>query len=89
MFNRTYSLEETATTFDGLVMHPELCGACYQAITGEKRARSCPRSYAALAESQYTYVVMDWKGIGNSTCRCCGSNLKGERWSVEARRKVA
>lgn len=88
MFNTHYSLEETAITFDGRLQQPVICAACYQAIAQEKRARSCPRSYAALASSDSVFIPIDWNGLGTTACRCCGSTARSERWTVEVRRRM-
>ncbi len=88
MINQGFSLEEMPVGYDGAVQLPVICGACYQAMHPERYARSTPRSYAALADSPYRFVVLDWKGLDTTTCRCCASQQRGERWAVEPVRKT-
>jgi hypothetical protein len=88
MINRpTYSLEEVSMSFDGRAEYPVICEACYQGIMHEPKRRSCPRSYAALAQDSHTYQVQDWNGMGTNTCRCCGTREYAGRWSVMPVRK--
>jgi|GEM_PF-4149811 hypothetical protein len=83
MFNtRTISLEEMPVGFTGQVEHPVICGPCYNALHKERGAWSCPKSYAAIATSAYWFRVIDWLGLGTTTCRCCGSQDYNERHSV-------
>jgi hypothetical protein len=83
----TYSLEEMPVGFDGFVQLPTICEDCYNALHPEQRGRTCQRSHAALAISNYHYQMVDWKGLGIDTCRCCGSNSYSGRFSVEVFRK--
>jgi hypothetical protein len=87
MMNTSYSLEEMPVAFDGMVQLPVICDACYHALNPERGARSHPKSYAALATSKYRYQVQDWKGLGTTPCRCCGSSLYSSRFSVEVHRR--
>lgn len=87
MINHTYSLEEMPVGYDGMVQLPVICEACYQAIHHERHARSAPRSYAALATSPYRFTVVDWMGLGITTCRACGTNDRASRYSVEVHRR--
>mgnify|MGYP006913919818 CR=1 FL=1 len=88
MFNSlTPSLEDMPTGFDGRMQYPVICEACYQAMHHERGARSCPKSYAALAKSPVTYTVIDWRGIDTTVCRCCNSTSRSGRHAVEMRRK--
>lgn len=83
----TYSLEEVTMSPDGHAVHPVICNTCQQAIVQEPKRRSTPSSYAAVAEDQYTYQILDWKGLGTEACRCCQSRAYGQRWIVEPLRK--
>ena len=87
MINKCYSLEEMPIGYDGAVQLPVICGACYQAMHPERYARSTPQSHAAVATSRYHFTVLDWKGLDTTTCRCCQSRQRGERWTVETVRK--
>lgn len=81
------SLEEMPIGYDGQVQLPVICDRCYHAIHKERGAASCPKSYAAMAESAYTYTVEDWQGRSTRTCHCCGSRAYESRFSVSVQRK--
>jgi len=84
----TYSLEEAPIGIDGHVQLPSICGECYNALMPHGRGRTSRRSHAALATSPYTYQVVDWKGLGTSSCHYCRSNRYSERFSVEVHRRT-
>ena len=88
MFNSlTTSLEEMPVGFDGSTHYPVICEACYQALHHERGARSCPKSYAAMARSTVRYSPIDWRGVDNTTCRCCNSTTYSGRHAVVVHRK--
>jgi hypothetical protein len=84
----TYSLEEMPVGFDGLVQLPVICEACFNAAHPEQRGRTCRTSHAALSRSNYHYQVVDWKGLGNTSCHCCGSSRYSGRFEVELIRRT-
>lgn len=87
MIKHACSLEEMPVGSDGAVQLPVICEACYQAIHHERHARSAPSSYAALATSPYRFTVVDWMGLGITTCRACWSTTRSSRYSVEVHRR--
>lgn len=88
MYNtHNISLEESTILADGQIQQPVICGACYHVQNKEHGARSTPKSYAAIAECEYRFQVINWKGLATTPCRCCGSNAYTERFTVELHRK--